>query len=252
MNVTSANSVASPSTLSSRVGSTASPLQAQAAGLSPSGIPGQPLVVSSHFSRAHSIEADDRSNGSGLATSWTSSRIDEDLVHEITTSSEQISGSFPQQRPAVGTGSALLRLRYRLIPWIDGVSTFGLEMMTLAGSSKVISDCVVYCMRSQDDYIGTPGVTSHNTNAHLRLLDRLSVEAPADANIGRALIAISGVFFIPPSGWASDLVPAVRCCAEKISRKGTSDLVTEPLKTLLRLHLKIGKAFPSPAERQCC
>lgn len=251
MNVPHADGVASPSTLSSRVDTAASPLRAHTGEPPPSGLPSQPLVVSSHSTHAHSIAVSDSGNEGGLVASWTSSHVDGDFVHEATTPPRRISGRLPQQRPT-STGSALLCFRYRVIPWINGAPAFGSATMTLAGSSKVISDCIFYCMRSRDDHIGTPGVMSSDSNTRRRLLDQLSAEAPLEADVGRTLIAMSDIFCTPPSEWASSLAPPVRCCAEEISRNPTSSLVTEPLKTLLRLHLKIGKALPSLAQCQCC
>jgi hypothetical protein len=84
-------------------------------------------------------------------------------------------------------------------------------------------------------------MSGDSDDARQRLLDRLSREAPLEADVGRALLAMSDVFCIPPSEWAARLAPSVRHCAEGISKSRAAGFVTEPLKTLLRLHLKIGK-----------
>jgi hypothetical protein len=117
-------------------------------------------------------------------------------------------------------------------------------MMTLARSSKVVPDCISYCMQSRDDSIGTaPGAMSSNSDVRQRLLERLSQEAVLEADVGRALLAMSDTFRTPPSEWAAHLAPPVRRCAEAISSSRAPGFITEPLKTLLRLHLKIGETF---------
>jgi hypothetical protein len=113
-------------------------------------------------------------------------------------------------------------------------------MMTLARSNEVVSDCISYCVQARDDDTGS-GTASRNLDARQRLLERLTQEAALEADVGRALLALSDIFCTLPSEWATLLAPHVRRCAEEISSSRAPGFITEPLKTLLRLHLKIGK-----------
>jgi hypothetical protein len=223
---------------------TASPHQSHVGAMLSSHLPSPSLASISSSADAPSLAGGDpRSDNINIAP-WTSATYtDNNSTHEATIPSRWIGGHIPPQGPT-NTSSALLRFRYQVSPWIDsnnGRSVFGPAMMTLARSSKVVPDCILYCMRSRDDSIGTPGTLSRDSDARQRLLERLSQEPALEADVGRALLAVNDIFCHPPSEWAARLAPPVRRCAEEISSSRAPGFITEPLKTLLRLHLKIGK-----------
>jgi len=113
--------------------------------------------------------------------------------------------------------------------------------MTLARSNKAISDCIIYCMRLRDESGGTAGPENYDSGTRTRLLDEVVQEGALTADIGRAILAMSDVFGIPPSDWGRISAPPVRCYGGIVPQSRAFGFVTEPLKTLMRLQLKIGK-----------
>jgi len=237
--------VSSLPTLSPRIETAATPFLIRADGASPRHLSCPPAAPISGSTEVLSSVAHESSNQSRPIKAWTSTHTDDDLAYEAIMPSRNLAHQDP-----TSTQSALLRFRYQVIPWMDsnnGQSTFGPAMMTLARSSETISDCIAYCMQLRDGDAVVSRAMSPGSNVRQMLLHRLSKEPSFEADVGDALIAVSDIFCTTPSSWASDLAPSVRSCAENISRSQTSGFVAEPLKALLRLHLKIGKATPSLA-----
>jgi hypothetical protein len=241
------DTVPSPSTASQHTAITASPYQTQAVGVVAfSHRPSVPPSSTAASTDVLSLAAGESGNDIRRTGSWTSTHTHDDLAYEAATPSRAINGSYAAHQDPRNESSALLRFRYEVMPRIDSnnaKSVFGPAMMTLARSSKAVSDCIVHFMRARDESIGTPGALLGDSHASRhRLYDRLSRESPLEADVGRALLVTSDSYWIPPSEWAARFAPPVRRCAEEISKSRASGFVTEPLKTLLRLHLKIGKA----------
>jgi hypothetical protein len=239
--------VPSPSTTSQHTAITASPYQSQALGVPSIHRPSVTRSSTAGSTDALSLAAGESGNVNNRRTgSWTSTRIHDHLAYEAATPSRAINGSYAAHQDPRNESSALLRFRYEVMPRIDSnnaKSVFGPAIMTLARSSKAVSDCIFHFMRARDESIGTPGALLGDSHAsRQRLYDRLSRESPLEADVGRALLVTSDSYWIPPSEWAARFAPPVRRCAEEISKSRASGFVTEPLKTLLRLHLKIGKA----------
>jgi hypothetical protein len=124
-------------------------------------------------------------------------------------------------------------------------------MMTLARGNKVISDCIIYCMRVRDESGGTATAETYDCSTRARLLDELAQEGALTADIGRAVLTLSDVFCTPPSEWAKISAPTVRCDGGEAMQSRAFGFVTEPLKTLLRLQLKVGKYFESLVCQGC-
>lgn len=246
INMSPTNAVPLPSVSSPHASHAASPGQIQGGEHLSGHISSPPHAVSSGFTSRPSVVASDGMVEHVLITPRTSTHVDDVLFYGTVTPSRSINGSLSQQRPA-NMGSALLRFRYDVVPWIDsnnGNSAFGPAMMALARNSTVISDCIVYCVRLWDGNVGSPNATSCDSNARHGLLDRLSQAAAPEADVGCALLAISDVFCISPLEWSSTLARPVRSCAEEILKSRAIGFMIEPLETLLRLHLKIGKVPP--------
>lgn len=117
--------------------------------------------------------------------------------------------------------------------------------MTLARSSKVILDCILYFMRLRDKVVGTPGFVFDDSGVSQRLMDDLSREDALTADVGRALLVMSDVLGTPPSEWSNITVPHVQCFGSRDPQSQRFGSIPEPLKTLLRLRLKIGE-LPMP------
>jgi hypothetical protein len=176
-------------------------------------------------------------------TSWTSTHAGDVPDFEARAPPRWIYGS-PQRLGSMSTQSSLLGFRYRVAPWIDSndcKSNFGPDMMTLARGSKIISDCIAYCMWLRDGNFGTSGVMFDDSNARQTLLEQLNQEADLTAEIGRALLAVSETFRKPPSEWASISTPSGHSRDEDALRNLRFDPTPEPLGTLWRLVSKIGK-----------
>lgn len=178
---------------------------------------------------------------------WPSACLGAEPIYEATTPSRWIDSSL-SQRGSLSPHSALLRFRYQVVPWLDSgncKSSFGPTIMTLARSSKVILDCILYCMRLRDKAVGTPGSVFDDSGIRQRLLDDLVREEAPTADVGRVLLAMSDVFGTPPSEWSNISVSHLQCFGRRASESQHFTSMPEPLKTLLRLRFKIGM-FPWP------
>lgn len=236
-----------------RAGS-ASSYQLQPGYILPSHLPSPPIAPSPGFTVALSIGAgqslqDNVQEETVQIAPWPSSRAGDEFVYEATTPSRWINGNLSQQG-SLSARSALLRFRYQVVPWIDSnhcKSTFGPTMMTLARGNGPISDCITYCMRLRDEGITTAGADGYDSTMRRRLLDDLARESALTADIGRALVVMSDVFSTPPSQWAViSASSSVHSYGGEVSQSRAFGFVTEPLKTLLRLQLKIGKELLAP------
>jgi hypothetical protein len=114
-------------------------------------------------------------------------------------------------------------------------------MMTLARGNKVIADCITYCMRLRDESGGTASAETYDSSTRARLFDEIAQEGALTADIGRAILAMGDIFCTPPSEWFKISAPQVRCYGGELPQSRAFGFVTEPLKTLMRLQLKIGK-----------
>jgi hypothetical protein len=136
--------------------------------------------------------------------------------------------------------AAMLRFRYQLIPWMDAnncKSTFGPEIMHMAHSQGVITDCILYWMEQRN---GQPGVeTAARGTCTIRqgIQDRLLLEDTFTADVGRSFLATVDVFNWPPSY----LTTLPSFYPEESLQKQNFEEAVEPLKTLLRLQVKIGE-----------
>ena len=96
-------------------------------------------------------------------------------------------------------------------------------------------------MRLRDESGGAASADTYDSSTRTRLFDDIAQEGALTADIGRAILAMSDVFCTPPSEWAKISVPPVRCYGGEAPQSRAFGFVTEPLKTLMRLQLKIGK-----------
>jgi hypothetical protein len=176
-------------------------------------------------------------------TTWASIHSGERPTYEATTVQRWTDGSISQQG-LNSSISVLLRFRYEVVPWIDSnncKSTFGPTIITLARDNKVISDCIAYCMWVRDGGSSSSGVTSEYSSARRTISELLTQERALTADVGHALLAMSDVYCKPPSQWAHISTTFGRSSDEAVSRSPIFGSTPEPLKTLLRLQLKIGK-----------
>lgn len=236
--------ITEPSSLTPlRIGSTPTSYQLQAGDLLPSHLPSPPIAPSPGFTVELSAGARQSLDENVPIASWSSVHAGEDFLYEATTPSRWINGNLSQQG-SMSARSALLRFRYQVVPWIDSntcKSTFGPTMMTLARGNRVISDCIIYCMRLRDESGGTAGAEIYDSSTRGRLFDEIAQEGALTSDIGRAILAMSDVFCTPPSEWIKISAPPVRCYGRDVPQSRAFGFVAEPLKTLMRLQLKIGK-----------
>lgn len=173
-------------------------------------LPSPSLASISRSADAPSLAGGDTRSDTRQTAPRTSTHIDNDLVRGATTPSVWIEVNLAPRGPTTAS-SALLRFRYQVIPWMDsnnGRSVFGPAVMTLARVNKPVSDCILYCMQLRDGNIGTSGAMSSDLDARQRLLERLSQEAALEADVGRAVLAMSDIFCTPlPNGLHIWLLP---------------------------------------------
>ncbi|KAI9167946.1 Nitrilase [Paramyrothecium foliicola] len=161
-------------------------------------------------------------------------------TNEVITPSKWNDPDFPQQGSS-SKQAAMLRFRYQLVPWLDCnncKSTFGPKIINLAHDKPVITDCVLYFARFRARRTGTPQDMGEACHIRQEIIARLVLEDAFIADIGRALLTTSDLFSTPPSQWASLPLHHTNCNAQEQSFQGTA----EPLKTLLRLQLKLDLA----------
>jgi hypothetical protein len=234
-------------------GSAISSYRVQNGDLIPNQLPSPPIVPSPCLVAETTAGAPQSLDENVHIPSWTSVHAGDDFIYEATTPSRWINGNLSQQG-SMSARSALLRFRYQVVPWIDSnncKSTFGPTMMTLARGNKVISDCIIYCMRLRDESGGTATAETYDSSTRARLLDELAQEGALTADIGRAILALSDIFCTPPSEWAKVSAPPVRCYGGEAPQSRAFGFVTEPLKTLMRLQLKIGEYLESLVCQGC-
>jgi hypothetical protein len=173
--------------------------------------------------------------------------ISHDLTDDVTCTEltpRQPTDEHSWQQGSMNRQSALLRFRYQVVPWIESnncKSIFGPAIMTLARDSRIISDCISASVQTKSDNLDVGSTTSVGLSMSPRLLDRLACEDTLTADIGFALLTISSVFYTPPSEWAVIVSTCETRLAESVILGGGFELTPEPLKSLLRLHLKVGK-----------
>lgn len=237
------STVGNTTPMSLRVPVAVSSIQAQipVGELSPSDMSSPPTAQPPTFTSPLVIASERILNDDEPIVSWTPAHGGDDSTYMVTP--PLIHESLLQQG-STGTHSALLRFRYQVLPWMDSnncKSTFGPKITTLARGNKVISDCIAYCMWVRDRISGGSGIILDDSSSPQILLEQLSREDALIADVGRALLTISDVFCKPPSEWANIPDRFGRCGNEQVPRSRTFGSTPEPLKTCLRLHLKIGK-----------
>lgn len=176
-------------------------------------------------------------------TTWTSNDHMDDLSYAEVTPRQLIDERSWQQR-SMNRQSALQRFRYQVVPWIESnncKSMFGPAIMTLARDSKIVSDCISACVQMRDQSLDFGDTTTAGLAIPSRLLDQLARDNSFTANVGHALLTISSVFCVPPSEWATIVSTCEARLTESVLSGGEFELTLEPLKSLLRLQLKVGK-----------
>ncbi|UPK92511.1 hypothetical protein LCI18_003446 [Fusarium solani-melongenae] len=125
--------------------------------------------------------------------------------------------------------------RYQLVPWIESNApkpSFGSNMMTLAQDKAVIMDAAIYLARHRT----SRGETSIEELQELH--HRLLLENTFVADVGRSLLALGDLFNDGPSQW-----PKFRFYRSQPDTPSQPlEDMDEPLKSLLRFHLKIDLA----------
>jgi hypothetical protein len=188
-------------------------------------------------SRPRPVEQESASHGSP----WTnlSSPYAIKSTNEVITPSKWNDPNFPQQGSS-SKQAAMLRFRYQIAPWMDSnncKSTFGPTIMNLANKKEVITDCILYCAMFHDRQPRTPRDSSEACHIRRSIQDRLVREDAFTADVGRAFLVASDLFNKPISQWATPLCHH----DEGVGHDQSFEDSAEPLKTLLRLQLKIGK-----------
>jgi hypothetical protein len=176
-------------------------------------------------------------------TAWTSDDLPDDISYPEATPQQLIDKHSWQQR-STNRQSAVLRFRYQVIPWIESnscKSMFGPTVMTLARDSNLISGCIHACVRTRDQNHDLSSTTSTVLAVRSELLERLTREDTLTAEVGFALLTISSAFYTPPSEWAVIVATCEARLGQSVMSSGGFELTPEPLKTLLRLQLKVGK-----------
>ncbi|KAF4975672.1 hypothetical protein FZEAL_7562 [Fusarium zealandicum] len=125
--------------------------------------------------------------------------------------------------------------RYQLVPWIESNTpkpSFGSNMMTLAQEKPVIMDAAIYLARHRT----SRGDTSSDELQEIH--HRLLLESTFVADVGRSLLALGDLFNDGPSQW-----PKFRFYhARPDAQSQPFEDMDEPLKSLLRFHIKIDLA----------
>ncbi|RSM06678.1 hypothetical protein CEP52_005603 [Fusarium oligoseptatum] len=122
--------------------------------------------------------------------------------------------------------------RYQLVPWIESNApkpSFGSNMMTLAQDKPVIMDAAIYLARHRT----SRGETSSEELQELH--HRLLLENTFVGDVGRSLLALGDLFNGGPSLW-----PQFRFYHQQPDTQPEPlEDIAEPLKSLLRFHIKI-------------
>jgi hypothetical protein len=205
---------------------------------------GEPSTPQSMASAAATVTAVEQSvTNSDPMPVWMSNHLTGDVTYTEVTPRQPTDERSWQQR-SINRQSALLRFRYQVVPWIESnncKSIFGPAIMTLARDSRIISDCISACVQTKESNLDGGSSTSVGLPLPPRLLERLACEDTLTANVGFALLTISSVFYTSPSEWAVIASTCEARLAESVISGGGFELTPEPLKSLLRLQLKVGK-----------
>jgi hypothetical protein len=189
------------------------------------------------------MAAGQSATNSDPTATWTSNDRMDDMSYAEVTPQQPIDERSWQQR-SMNKQSALLRFRYQVVPWIESnncKSMFGPGIMTLARDSKIVSDCISACVQMRDQSLELGDTMSAGLAIPSRLLDQLARENWYTASVGHALLTISSVFCAPPSEWATIVSTCDARLTESVLSGGEFEPTLEPLKSLLRLLLKVGK-----------
>jgi len=180
---------------------------------------------------------------SDLSTAWTGNDFRDDMTYTEVTPRYPIDERSCQRHP-LNNKPALLHFRYQMVPWIESnncKSIFGPAIMTLARDSKIVSECISACVQMRDKSLDLPTTTAVGLTVTSRLTERLAREDAFTADVGSALLSIGSVFCTPPSEWANIASLCEAHLSESVLSGAGFELTPEPLKSLLRLQLKVGK-----------
>jgi len=180
---------------------------------------------------------------SDLSTAWTANDFRDDMTYAELTPRHPID-ERSCQRHSLNNLHALLHFRYQMVPWIESnscKSIFGPAIMTLARDRKIMSECISVCVSMKDKSLDLETTTSAGLFIPPRLLERLAREDAFTADVGSALLSIGSVFYTPPSEWANIASVCEAHLPESVLSSAGFELTPEPLKSLLRLQLKVGK-----------
>lgn len=185
---------------------------------------------------------------SDSTAAWTANDLRDDMaLVEVT--ARRPTDERSSQRRSSSNQSALLRFRYQVVPWIEsnnGKSSFGPAVMTFARDKQIISECISACVLVKDKGLDLRSTPSASLFEPTTLLERLAREDAFTADVGSALLSIGSVFYTPPSGWANIASTFEEHLSESVLSGAGYELTPEPLKSLLRLQLKIGMFRPTP------
>lgn len=125
---------------------------------------------------------------------------------------------------------------YKIVPWIDSnapKSSFGSKIMALAQEKPIIMDAATYLARRRIKHAEPP---SEEAQLLQEMQNRILSEDAFIADVGRSLLALGGLFSAGPSQWTNFCFYH----AQPDAPSQAFEDVDEPLKTLLRFHMKIG------------
>ncbi|KAM5377492.1 hypothetical protein ACJZ2D_004861 [Fusarium nematophilum] len=145
--------------------------------------------------------------------------------------------------------AAMLRFRYKAVPWLESScpkSLFGPRMMTMAREKPAIMDAMICLANHQNRDNAFQHDLDGGSKTRQDITDRLLLEDAFTADVGRSLLALCNLFNGGPSQWI--MFPFY--CPGQDMPYHTLDDKEEPLRTLLRFHIKIGKVIDSALEMQ--
>ncbi|KAF3356199.1 hypothetical protein VdG1_06293 [Verticillium dahliae VDG1] len=138
----------------------------------------------------------------------------------------------------------LRSFRYDIAPIVDSSaprSTFAVDVLELAQREDVIVRAIALVVQSRSMFPSLyPPAEMYTSEKERELLDELSTKDAPVAHVGLSLVTLGGFFGRPPSRWPNHMVrhPNIE----------PSDLFLhsdkEPLKSLVRFQIKIGKVNP--------
>ena len=182
---------------------------------------------------------------SDSTTIWTTIDLRDDVAYA------EVTPRYPEERPgrrrSLSNQSALLHFRYQVLPWIESnncKSMFGPAIMNLACNSMVVSECISTCVKMRDKSLDMETSTVAGLNVPPRLLERLAREDAFTADVGSTLLSLGSVFYTAPSEWANIASAFQAHLSESVLSCAGIELTPDPLKSLLRLQMKVGKCCP--------